>query len=427
MEGESEGSPVPHLHRVSPDGRWLASYDADDARVFLTPIAEGMSRASRTLKLTGVMGQVRQFRWLESDSLLAIATDSDVFLAPIPSALLQGGDEVEVEVEADSVFSFEGGKDGGRQIIDLRLAPGGFFVRVGAEGDFHWFRQQVYFARVSDGTLQELDPLVPDGLTAQSASLAFDGELAITLEYWDDERFGEGPGPLVDEGGEVWRFALSEEGEPQRVGRLACPEDYCQMSNWAPNSSPLVAVHGYGEIAVFDKDSSERPPTFDFDADGAAIDSLWAWPEGGWVAADGEFVRSFDDEGTLLWSWSAPRDKPIHGVHLDEGGQTVMVTAGLDVYRVRAGKGRRLLRSRGAHAESGQDRDDWGGMSESFVDQALALPGGAIAYTVVDLETGFGEPDWREPELLPPELVAPEMDPFSESTLPPTPPPVGPS
>ena len=400
MEGQSELNPVPHLHRLAPDGHWLASLDADDRRVYLTPVGEGSQGGPRSFSVDGIEGDVRQFRWLESDEVLAVATKNDVFLVPIPDSLVSEVDmgELEITSGASSVFADVDKSDGDIEVLDLRVAPGGFFARVGGGHASHWFRQQVFYARISDATVQELDAIVPDGLTARGATLGFGDELVVPIGHWEDDYFTEESDPLRSEHGELWRYALSAYGEPEHVGRLACADEFCEITNWAPGSSPLVAVDGYREVVVFNKDAPDDVSSLEFKVDLGSIDSLWAWPEGGWVASDNETVSSFDDQGTRLWSWTAPGDRAIHGVHLSHGAQSVLVTAGLNIYEVKAGKARRVVRSIGAHRESRREHNVWEGISESFIDQAIALPGGGIAYTVVDLERSYEEATWDEHE-----------------------------
>jgi hypothetical protein len=391
-------NPVPHLHRVSPDEAWLASFDADDSRFFLSALSEEGTEAERSFVVEGIEGRVRQFRWVDGHRALVLSTEGAVYLVPIPGvALADSLPTEEVKVDATSVFAgmVQAGELSEPAILDLRWAPGGFFARVYDSSFAYWDAQRIYYARVSDGAVQELDDVLPSGVNTNAAVLGAHGELVAVVSVDDEERFPEGRSPLQDEQ-ELWRFAIRERGEPEFAGRMPCPGSYCDMTNWAPASEPLVAVHSYSEIVSYA--NSEEPELFEFDeTDGGVIDSLWAWPEGGWVAASGERVRSFDETGRVLWTWKAPGDQVVHGVHIAPGGQTVLVAAGLELYRVKAGKSKRLLRSRARFGRPNPDADVWEGVKESFVDQALELPDGSIAFTVVDLEQSYEMDAW-EPE-----------------------------
>ena len=402
-DGVGAVSPVPHLHRISPDSSWLASYDADDARFHLSALAESSTGAPRSFVVHGIDGRVRQFRWVDGHRALAVSAGQGVYLVPIPRDLLDGAVlGSEPTVEASEVFSGLLGEGTlmAPEVRDLRTVAGGFFARVYDPSFSDWDAQRIYYARVSEGTVQELDDILPPGVDAHAAVAGAGGQIVVSVSVEDDERFAKGMHPLVEDQ-ELWRFSIASEGEPSFVGRMPCPDSYCDMTNWAPQSEPLVAVHSYSEIVSYAK--PHEPERFEFDASGGGvIDSLWSWPEGGWVAASGEQVRSFDEAGKLLWSWTAPGDQVVHGVHLAHGGQTVIVAAGLELHRVEAGRSTRLLRSRARFGRPNPDVDVWEGVKESFVDQALELPDGSIAFTVVDLEQSY-EFDDEEPEI--PELV----------------------
>lgn len=387
-------NPVPHLHRTSADHKTLASFDADDARMHLTPLGEeygpGAMGETTSFEIEGLEGRVRQFRWLESDASFAIATEGQLYLVPVPQS--SGVKSVKAQVVFAGFLREEVGS-----IVDVRVAKGGAIVRTEGVSSWDqdpWFGQQVWYMRVNDGTLQELDPLLQQGLGAGAANIAFGEDIVVAVQNADVDRLSEEHDPLGGSWGQLWRYQIPDEGEPVLSGKYDCPDDDCNLSNWAPGSSPLVAVQSWSEIMVFDPSKSEESMV-EFSGESlAGVSNLWTTDAGEIVASDDTRLVQYAPNGLKMWEWKAPGKRMITGVHKGENHELI-VSAGLDVYKVSAkGKGRRQVRAKGSHPIPSDEDDIFEGSERSFVDQAIPLGNGAMAYTVVDLKSSMEEPDW---------------------------------
>jgi hypothetical protein len=400
---ETAARVVPHLHRVSPDGRWLASFDADDRAVYVAGIgAERVSRGQR-LRIEGLdfePGELSQFRWFASDPF-AVDLDGDAsgdpggFIFSTPStirwapladdSITQGG-----TVRAEPVFTgVDARPKGERTIHDTRVVPGGFMVRSssGYGGDVH-------FVRVSDGAIQEVSSLLPRGIGTSAANVALDGRIVVSAYAKHYEEMEQGILPLKAEH-ELWTYTVdAHEARFERA--LDCPDEYCWITNWAPGSSPLVVAMEGAMIGVTTDEGKTH--SFEFAGDEGYWGSVHAlWSHGDTIlAANDQAVRSFALDGEVRWTWEAPEDQEITGVHEDHDG-SALVSVGRTLMRVTDGKAKRVLRVRGRWGKREYDEGtDFGGYRHSFIDQALPLANGAIAYTVVDLHATYHEIEWEE-------------------------------
>ncbi len=412
MEYSQGSSPIPHLHRTSPDGHWLASYDPDDREMHLIPLTrEGADLGGeRSFRIDGIEGGVRQFRWLSSDDAFAISTRNQVYLAPIPASALAVEDTTQGVriVDAQPAFVGLADRDDEREIADLRVTTTGFFARTLSMPEWDPSLGQVWDAQVSDGSIQAFMPLLPAGLAARNANIAYGDSLVVVVENTDPDRLSGERDPLGEAAGQMWVHRLEMGAEPQRTRVVECPNDDCWVTNWAPHSDPMVVIQDYNQIAVYGAQPGARESWEFEDGDGAAISTLWA-EHSQIFAADNSFVNVYDFEGKRQWGWTAPQGKSVSGVHVDAEGRA-LVSVGLELLRIDEGKARRLLRAKGKYKAIDEDEDNWERERRSFVDQALPLPNGAVAFTVVDLETSYEEPDWGFDEEADEYIEAAELD-----------------
>jgi hypothetical protein len=463
MEGEQYAAPIPHLHRMDPTGSILASFDVANSTIQLrTPNASGLGVA-REVHIDGLTGHVRQFRWLQSIDGFAIATNDDVFIVPVHPGSISDG--ASVRAEASSVFPRQVIGEGGK-IKSIRALPTGLMVF--SQNQESWLaRGQVHHVRVADDTVQELTSVVPRHYNVLSANVGAGGTIRVAVNLAEDI---DPPASAEEEiMPALWTFAPGIEGKPLRTEVHDCTggddelyegagEDACHVSNWVPGSGPLIyagpmwinspitaegVMEGGKDLRVSLYSEEEREELDDgwgYENAMGAVDTLWtSHDEQRLLAADSARLRVWNMAGEVQWTWTAPGKQMIHGAHFDRDDRSVIVSVGKSVYRVREGKGRRIVKNRTKYkvrrldseydslAIPDSEDEGWGGQAESFVDQSIALPGGAVAFTVVDLEKRFVESDFgwdMEARLLEEELENPTgaslADPFAPS--PPVPP-----
>lgn len=401
-EGEQQSRPVPHLQRLSPDQRWLASFDADQMRLDLRAV--DTSRAGERgaidkpllVNINGVAGTVHQFRWLKSINGFSISTDKNLYILPFDP------DAGERSVQAQPVFDPE--QIGAFAIADTRILPDGMLVRTRefVNGDPYWYRGEVYWVRLGDGTVQDLVPLVPDHLTAVAANVRSNGRIVLALAVHDYDRAeSQGQGDLS----ELWTVETDPVEPPTVTEKRACADESCNVGNWAPGTDRLTYALEWDDKIIIEGSS---PDDDDIELQWseenyASTHTLWQNADQTRVlAATLEGLQLWDANGTALWDWTPKSKEHIHSAHFEDDG-SIVVAAGTKLYRLTEGKAKRVLRTRGKYkprrtAGDGEGYDAWGETTkDSFVDDAITLPGGAVAFSVVDVEESYEEMGWEEP------------------------------
>jgi hypothetical protein len=167
-----------------------------------------------------------------------------------------------------------------------------------------------------------------------------------------------------------------------------------------------------GEIVTESADSSElRLALEDDDWGGSSLHTLWINPEHDrLLAGNRRHVGQWTTEGNLLWTWEAPGDLVVHGATFDRDGRTALVSVGNRVVQIKDGRATTLVRAKTRFRAPTREDSGYGSSRLSFVDQTLGLPGGAIAFTIVDLKQTWVEPEGSDEEELMAEEPADAMD-----------------
>jgi hypothetical protein len=421
-EGDEGARPVPHLQRMSPDGRWLASLDADRMRLDLRAVdgsregRPGTLRKPLLVELKGIEGTVRQFRFLEAMSGFVLITESNLYLLPFdPDAQ---GDEAAAEIQAEPVF--DPAKTENMDFLDTRILPEGVIahVREHIDGDPFWHRGDVYWIRIADDTVQDLVSLVPDHLTATGANVRSQGRIVVALgvhDYDIAEQLGQG------DLSELWTIETPADDIPNVSAVTQCANDWCNVINWTPRTERLTYALDWSEVyregATPDADPIAMTLSLGDDY-GGRMHTLWAdAAEEHLLGANHDGVQVWTSEGEPLWQWQHPRNYAVNFADFEPDG-SVLVAAGTQLWRIEEGRGKRLLRTRGKHrarrngSDDVYDEEGWGtGAKQSFIDDAFALPDGSIAFSVVDLEETWEEVDGGWPDELEAKIHQPVVDP----------------
>lgn len=400
-EGEEGLVSIPHLQRVSPDGRWLATFDADKMRLDLralesTEDGEGSVGDRQLVKVAGLEGTIRQFRFLSSIEGFSISTSENLYI--LPYAL----DEGARTVEAQPVFDPE--QMGEFDVVDTRILPDGMIARTREyiDGDPYWWRGDVHWIQIDDDTVQDVASLVPRHLSATAANVRSKGRIVVALDVFDQdiaEKVGHG------EVSELWTFETSPAESPKITETTRCAHDYCNIINWAPGTERLTYGYDWDRLAVANDNGEFEDLTMEFtDGYGGNMHTLWTDDDESHIlAATIDGVVLWDADGKEQWTWQHPRGYQVHSAHFEDDG-SVVVAAGTQLLRVENGLAKRLLRTRGKYKPRRYDPDsdiypEWNETSkDSFIDDAIMLPGGAIAFAVVDVEETWEEMEWEEPD-----------------------------
>lgn len=425
-EGDEGAHPIPHLQRVSPDGRWLASLDADRMRLDLRAL--DTDRPRRLVAIEGVEGTVRQFRYLEATAGFVLMTDANVYLLPFDADAQPEAAAPEPAIVAEPVFDPAHTTD--MSFMDTRILPDGLIahVREHVDGDPHWYRGDVYWVRLGDDTVQDLVSLVPRHLSATGANVRSEGRIVVALNVHDydvAERMGQG------ELSELWTIQTPADDVPRVSAVTPCADDYCNVINWTPRTKRLTYAFAWSEVVREGASPDAEPIRLNMELDdgsGGRMHTLWADAnEEHLLGANLDGIQVWTAEGKAVWQWQHPRGYAVHFADFEPDG-SVLVAAGTQLWRVDQHEAKRLVRTRGkykAHRNGSDDMYDeegWGtGSKQSFIDDAIALPDGSIAYSVVDLDETWEETEEHWPErmvALPPEPLAPTgpqdlLDPFA--------------
>ncbi len=351
---------VPHLQRLSPDGRALASYDADRG-VMRLRAADGPSRALREFEIADMPGHILQFRWAARGDALLMMTTAGLY------RVSTAGDDP--RVVAQELFS---GSE--HMLLELRATEGGVLLhaqprRVKQRG--------VWLIAPSDAG-HATTRLTSPSRDAQSFTVLPSGQVVVELAG----RAGAGD--------ELETFAF-EGGRPRLVHARPCVDGGdCTIINWSAGASSYAYATqrcpGYRERGICKPAivhvTSEA-------ADAPRRDLEFPSPRYGgfprelsqlWVRGDEVFAASRDKlvvwgPNGELFRWK-PRESGsrrwITSSALDRRAGAILVSTGENIYRVEDGKAKRLRR-----VPEHKDR-------KRIIDGLVALPNGELAYQLVD-------------------------------------------
>lgn len=378
--------PVSHLHRLSDDGRALASLDLDASRIQIRTVTPRLSKP-RFAPVSGVGGEIVQFRWLPAgDGFVIVSTDGAWLLAPGQRA----------KPVLDPVHH-----RGAAYVTDVRVLPEGLLVSTQPPKDDDdaatveaclRIAPSFYYVHVADAEVQavvELSAGDPD-LHAVQASARSDGRIALRVVVLEER-----PSTRRSSKPHCSRFMhdaaiqiLRPQADGTPVLESTLPGPALDWNNFAARSPTLV-------YAMFDTviaGSSELPFRTPSERIYAPIQSLWADPaRDALLAADCGRVRTWRADGSIRWTWDIrdpircdEHEHIIHAARFDSRGE-VVAAVGRSVLRLGHGKARRLFRVRRGPPYVRASSADPPREHETFVDDAVPLPDGGIAYAVVDI------------------------------------------
>lgn len=365
---------IPHLHRVSPSGEWLATFDVEQRQLQLRRLVgdplelEQALHEPRLATVEGLVGAPRQIRWLHDGSGFVIATAEAVFVVPYRP------ESGAATAEAHDVLGHDPSI---RSIGDTRILPGGFIVqtRESVEGDAWVTEKGLYLVRVADDVVQDIEDLVPDDVTLQIANLRADGRIVMSI----DEHDVTTPEVLVT-------LQPRVDGPAVEIERTACPDGWCEVVNWTPDTRRLGYATLDGRVVL---DASPAPLQLRLDDDDAehwegTIHTLWASRDEQRIfAANDKRMRMWDQAGNVLWTWKARGKKKIESAQFAPDEKSVIAAVDRSIVRIENGKAETIVTRKKPRARRKKDGHTWN--REVYIDGVQPLPGGAVAYMVVDL------------------------------------------
>ncbi len=353
--------PVPHYQRVDPGRRFLASYDAGRFSLQLRSLRESLP--VRRIPLRGISGEVMAMRWLASGRGLVFMTQSAGYIARFdPSAppTTIRAKRVPLKMPAETTLQ------------NVRILPGGpVFYAKG------WGKDRpigkVWYVPTRDARLRAPVAIAPKRGVPTGMTVRAGGQLVLVVSLYNSE------GDIETKRVETYR--ISARGHARRVERIECESiEDCTPTNWTPGTRRLVWATE-GQIVV----SSRKPGDghfHTFPADGLDVNTLWLDPaERRILVATDRSVTLYDLKGRRLWSFS-DKDKDVHSAHFSEGGKAVVASIGKQVVRIVGGKARTLFATRTKPFKSDEDSETEM-QNTVFIDDAIPLPGGGVAYVVV--------------------------------------------
>ncbi len=358
---------IPHLSRLSPDGRWLATYDLRSSRVRLLD-ARHSQRLIADVTIEGTSGQLTAFRWLGDGSGFAIATNRGLWLArlnPMSAARLPASvTAVEVKNAAQQPIP----------AIDTRMVEDGFIAQ--AHGT-------VYFVRPT--AKPQVFDLKPAGARVLRANVRTDHRIVAHVRY--DARPNEARVP-----DELWTLDTSGAGAPHRTGRRSCNDGgtVCDVFNWTQGAQFLGYALANGRIVLEDPahpadPQYEKVVYVDLQHRWDRVHTLWASPiDHRVVAATGRKLQVWDAQGQPMYAFTVPVGSAIRTASFVPGKNDLVVTLNDALVRLDA-KGRQVSRIALADKACGRlvcAHADAPGASH-FADDGFALPDGSVAVQVV--------------------------------------------
>ncbi len=337
---DSSPRPVPHLHRLDREHQRLASWD--DIRKRLQIRTFGGAGATvppvpRVVRIRGLKGKVAIFRWTWDGKGVFFVTPRGVFAADLST--LPG----DVEPGAVSELTVVPVEVPG-SMRNVRPVPGGLM----ALGSKAWLIRDQH------------PPQLLAKTDAQSGSVARNGDMLIATD------------------GEIHRLAVRD-GEVQVVHRRKCagwPD--CAVVNWAATGDRLAYALTDGNVVLSAGDTDVLFPL------PSVVRTLWFSPDGSVLLAvtadQAVLIDATTRKRRSTWTRTTPGE--IHSAHFAPGGDQVLLAAGRDVRRIdtATGKARWWFKTRAKRLEIDEG---YGALSEVFLDDLVALPNGALAYSLV--------------------------------------------
>lgn len=355
---------IPHLHRVSRDGKWLASFDIERKRLVVRNVGGDASGAPMRMWVRKLRGTIDRFRWLDDGSGFVFLTSRRLYLV---RPKFERGQK---QVRAIPFFSKGKRPKWERRITEFRVLPGAIIAQT---------RQQLYY--ITTGQERVVHDLTPDKMTVRSASVRSGGRIAMSLVPYGSMSVSEiwtlqppPPGVPVEPSGD----STSEPAaRPTVVDKTSCKG--CATENWAPGSTRLTTGgRGFIYREVVQEDGSIHLKTLPRSRDFRSVVSLWAnTADDRILAADVRKLSLWNQHGDFLWQWK-PAKGIIYSARFAPNGEDVVVTGSYGIYLLRAGKVVSELISREVMAKLPSKEE-----GERYFDGAILLADGSLAFAVV--------------------------------------------
>ena len=338
---------VPHLQRVDPANRWLATLLGDSGRLLLHDLSGSRLQHDQTIR--ELSGRVRAFRWLADGTGLVVQTHRNVFVVPITFGTGSGAPGVHA---AQAVFSESPGR-----IQDHRiLSADDFIVRAA---------NRLFYVRATQP--DHVHELTPKNAQVPEANLRSGGRIVMVVRRSDAKD-------------ELWTLETSPVTPPRIREQRPC-EGSCNIVNWSPGSEHLTYALADGQIVievpappggpVVTRQVSLAPSTE------RHVKVLWTNSSGDRVLAASETsLAVWNERGEALWNWSpsGTRSK-IRAAHFEGDGRTILLTLTDRVLRLREGQ---------PEAEEVLSTASLGHGSRAVsFDEVIALPQGQFALTLI--------------------------------------------
>jgi len=380
---------VPHLNRMGPDGRWLATWDDLRKTVQLRDTEKGAGVESRRIRVTGLRGAVTHMRWLSDLSGVVFLTDKNLFVARFD---VQGTDD---GAWAHPVFGKR--KDGTRpEVLDVRMTPTGFvaLTDAGYDEDAGHQLRDAWFVHVAWNRVAPPRRFTPKTGRVRALSVRSSGRVVLAMAGLKPSEDSDS-----DVTGALWTLRLDNHGHSRVIERRDCETDDCDVTNWSPGTRRLVYTTADGAVVIVGR-GDKQDVVIDFGDFETPTHTLWLDKrERRLLLANREMVSMYDMAGNELWSWSPKNGDTIHSARFDLDNKTVLATAGRRALRVAGGKAKLLFKTR-MQAKPWKEGDDYLMASEVFVDDIIPLGNGALAYGVVvakvsEVEEEYDEEDYE--------------------------------
>lgn len=406
---EGRGTTVPHLHREVPGRDALSTFSPDARRMTITA-ADGSSWSA---ELTGLTGDVTQYRWLADGETVLVATEFDYgdpygFGGDAQVSIATVDHDAHTLTLGAPVFDPSFGQHS--TIRDVRPTPTGALVRA---YEMVSGREALHHVTVADGVVQEAVP-IHEGGEVDAATVLADGTVIVNdAGDWIYEMEDYDRGTLTAYqvvGGEAKELASWDCGELQ--------SDRCLVENWVPGAERVTYALDSGEIvleeAAYDDGRRHRRTVVELPGRDT-VHTLWLDDDERRVLAASEWhlgVWSATGDSMIAWTPSAEGiSEHISSAQFAPDGRSVLVAAGPTLYRVDADGATEVLsfddtddpaivEAQAAMQTNGPAKKSKRSYHSSrvrptFIDDIVPLPDGRIALTRVTVRSEvFGYGKW---------------------------------
>jgi hypothetical protein len=343
---------VPHVMRISPSGKSLATYDGEQVKIRVYDLGPSARFDNyRNLPVPDLGGPVKQLRWVDEGSAIALMSDRAVGVVTLDGSLNKSTATIPLRLTRPE------------RILGIRSDESGFYIHTSrSPSAYRPRRQRVYYVPTGDWN-KPID-VTPQGAKLEGLTTLDDSRLAMVVKNRSKHEF---------------RIVSTKPGQ---VGKLltthACPTNSCRVQNWVPGASNLAVALGDGTLMW--RLATPAPVVVKASAGRIRkIHSFWANPDQDlFLAADRRSVKVYADDGTLQWSWRSPAEDVVTA-HFSEDEKGVLVATQNALILVENGQEIKRL----ATLDASAPRDAKGRDVRVFYDDVKPLGAGAVAWQEV--------------------------------------------